>query len=300
MGASVAKSPRGRSARWAVVPALFLLAGCLQPRPVEEWAEPDPDSAAAVTVRVDEDRGAIRGIVLSIELLPLGDARILLSPGGDLAITSQEGEYGFELVVPGSYQVSVQAADYRPQAKEIFVTAGEVSRLTFILEPVPKGSARLQEYQYTAYIACGFGFFVTSTTCGMNDPNQKLKHRFNVERGLTTLVVSAEWTPVQNTGSRDGTTWLLFQLLNPPGNVFREWMAPPPNTTTRLSWEWSEAHYNSTKGNWSVAVLPSRGNASQQYLGNSGLIFGQRVELYLALAYFGYPLSEDHTGVPRP
>lgn len=84
------------------------------------------------------DRGAIVGQVTTVQGEPVVDASVMIT--GDspahkdiAALTNEQGEYGFDNLVPGDYAIMVNAENYAAQTQHVHVEAGHVTHLNFSL-----------------------------------------------------------------------------------------------------------------------------------------------------------------------
>ncbi|MGB1586402.1 MAG: carboxypeptidase-like regulatory domain-containing protein [Thermoplasmatota archaeon] len=134
------------------------LAGCS-----EAPAEPD-DPIGVKPVDVDNDTGAISGVIVDMAIVPVADATITLQDGTS-ATSDADGLFVFESLEPGAYFLTVQADGFEPTQSSADVRAGEIAKpriqLTPDLSPVPyvnthefKGHMTLSDF-YAVYLVSG-------------------------------------------------------------------------------------------------------------------------------------------------
>lgn len=85
-----------------------------------------------------EDTGAIEGTVTTTEGQPIAEASVMVERSAqahrDLAfLTNAQGRYRLGDLLPGEYEIRVEASDRPPQAKTAQVEAGRVTQLDFSL-----------------------------------------------------------------------------------------------------------------------------------------------------------------------
>lgn len=133
------------------------LAGCS-----DAPAEPDPVGVKPVVV--DDDTGAISGVVVDLTIVPVADAVITLQDG-TTATTDVDGLFVFEQLDPGAYFLSVAAEGFVTTQSSADVRAGEIAtpriQLTPDLSPVPyvnthefKGHMTFSDF-YAVYVLSG-------------------------------------------------------------------------------------------------------------------------------------------------
>jgi iron complex outermembrane recepter protein len=80
--------------------------------------------------------GSIRGVVNSTEGGALSSVSIALKNSDKGAITSQDGSFEINGLEPGSYTLAISALGYGKMEKSVRVTAGQISNVDILLNPV--------------------------------------------------------------------------------------------------------------------------------------------------------------------
>jgi len=84
------------------------------------------------------DKGAIAGQVTTVQGEPVVDASVMITGDSPVhediaALTNEQGEYGFDDLVPGDYAIMVNAENYAAQTRHAHVEAGHSTHLNFSL-----------------------------------------------------------------------------------------------------------------------------------------------------------------------
>lgn len=83
------------------------------------------------------DPGHISGVVVDSAIRPLPGAIVRL-PGLDLQDPARrDGSFSFTELLPGAYLVRANASGYFPAEAVVAVQSGQMTRIKFVLEPVP-------------------------------------------------------------------------------------------------------------------------------------------------------------------
>lgn len=79
--------------------------------------------------------GEIYGKIIDSDTeMPISNASITLSPGGDTWLTGSDGHYEFTNMDPAlQYTISVQHANYKSDKKDVTVKVGERALINFLL-----------------------------------------------------------------------------------------------------------------------------------------------------------------------
>lgn len=191
----------------ATVVVLFLgvsLAGCLGGGDADSKANLDTPSTAG-PAEFDEDTGAVRGVVLSEEQLPVVGAEILLF-GAEREWTTRsaaDGAFSISNVPPGGYQLAAQRLGYDQATRSVQVSKGDVTDVELVLVAIPIPVPWIQSIPHVGYIGTAAAF-VRSTTCsecGTEDTSYFLFDGFPDD--YKGVVVEAVWN------TQD---WLAFDL----------------------------------------------------------------------------------------
>lgn len=84
----------------------------------------------------EPETGTISGTVTNPDAEPVVGAAVRIENTDLSTSTDDDGNYSFEDVDAGTYQVSVEAEGYEPTSSEVVVESGTVVELDFTLEPV--------------------------------------------------------------------------------------------------------------------------------------------------------------------
>lgn len=163
------------------------------------------DAPVAGPAAVNDTTGAIEGLVIDTESVPVAAAIIALV-GTDVPQVSTDvaGRFVLNGVPPGSYQLAVAKLGYSSAGKQVDVTAGEVTSATFTLE-------QLQVYQAYHRTFVEKGYFECSWTAGFTGPcffplvgnnsavpvdpwtNNRRSFDYGVEAGAVTVFNEMTW-----------------------------------------------------------------------------------------------------------
>jgi hypothetical protein len=211
------------------------------------------DANQPVNPTFGADTGAVRGLVLDEEGLPIAGAEAALSGRPGTARTNGAGEFALSDVPPGRYSLLVAALRFAPHSQSVDVAAGAVTAVEMALRLLPEEGVAYQRAigPVPGRFFCGFGTGVLSGPCkgvGWSDPNHPVESAwrqatsggenniFRYERivagnrtlesdVLRTVVVEITWTP-----SSAGARWMQASLeQNPPEGQGR-------NATNTIVW----------------------------------------------------------------
>jgi hypothetical protein len=176
------------AARAALLLALtLLLSGCA-------GGAGSSSTAIRPSPQVDQNAGAVSGLVLDDEFLPL--------EGAQVAILSK--------VPPGPHQIAAAAIGYEPSVVNVLVVVGEVTEVEILLGAIPVARPWIQTLHHTGFIGIGVGLVRTATCqqCGTNATSYFMFGGFPDD--YQGIVVEARWHT---------NDWLGFDLnARPPAN----------------------------------------------------------------------------------
>lgn len=147
------------------------LAGCVDgsKAPVVS-SQSDPLGASEAPQ--SKDLGTLKGHVVSDQETPIAKARIELGTTGRWTLTGPGGDFLFQLVPPGPYEVVARVGNLTPVRQTALVKAGEETHVEMhvVVDAVVGGVV----YHYTT-ISRGFvGCSIGGSTCpGYSNPNEK-------------------------------------------------------------------------------------------------------------------------------
>ncbi len=138
----------------------LVLAGCAEP-PVEEE---DPND---VKVIVDDDTGAIRGVVVDATITPVEGAQITAQGAGELltATSDIDGIFVFNQLQPDTYVVTVTKELYSESTTSVVVEAGvdDPPIVNVQIEKLYDVDPYISTEKFKGFFQCGYNFAVSST-----------------------------------------------------------------------------------------------------------------------------------------
>lgn len=119
-----------------------------------------PDSSEFPTATVDVEptatTGIIRGVVVDQAIRPLSGVTITIAGTQQSTLSNDEGAFGFENLVPGTYFVVAHKAGYQDLQASTDVVAGvadpDIVRIK--MQADPRGLAYFAPYTHDIYIEC--------------------------------------------------------------------------------------------------------------------------------------------------
>jgi hypothetical protein len=153
---------------------------------------------------VDDESGAIQGIVTTSELEPIKNAQVALQSGAlDPTLSDADGRFLFSGLEPGKHVVFITALGYESLARNVEVIASEISELSIQLQELQSDAPFSVSELKDGYIACGTGTGkdgvagFTQVECGSNDPNQEFLFKYNFAKDLKGILFEMTWKPSQ-------------------------------------------------------------------------------------------------------
>jgi hypothetical protein len=198
-----------------------ILSGCV----ASEGAPAAPGSAPQVVdgpARFNESSGAVEGLVLNPETLPVEGALVALVQGSVptmQSLTDAGGRFVFNEVAPGTYTVAATKLGYTSTAKRIDVLAGEITTASVVIEEIEVYSPYYKTFQVTGYFECSYQagskgpcFFPvvgTNTSVVPVDPwtNNKRQFNYGVPPGAMTVLNEMQWS---QTSAATGDSMSVF------------------------------------------------------------------------------------------
>lgn len=195
-----------KSAVVGVCLLVMVLGGCLSEGNDDSLNTGSPDTNHTVSPsepadlppaeepKSDKSTGSIVGQVATedYEAVPGASVRLYNSTGTITNVsTDDDGEYTLNGVVPGRYNLEFNAECCREDIQNVVVEAGEVSKVSSVLEVWRSNrEPYIQSDEWTGFLSwSGCAGFCFSSP----DPNHDDTHRFEIVRGIDSLVVAIDW-----------------------------------------------------------------------------------------------------------
>lgn len=175
---------------------------------------------AAAPAEFDETSGAISGVVINEEGLPLGGALAGIRETAAQTVADVAGTFTFSNLAPGEYSVDVSQLGYESTSRRVTVTAGEITHINVALQGVAVEEAYHETILENGNIQCsvraypgvptgGTGGLPRWTTgvavCGLVGLPGFADDRFLIDYDVPTtvieMVVEMEWSSTQAAGS---------------------------------------------------------------------------------------------------
>ena len=112
---------------------------------------------------VDNDTGAIRGLIVDSAITPVAGALITLTSGPDAGKTAEsgvDGLFNFTGLAPGDYFVSVAKAGYKGSQAATTVVAGDPTPelVKLLLDRIATAQPYLDHFKLDGFYDCAFSF----------------------------------------------------------------------------------------------------------------------------------------------
>lgn len=222
----------------AVVLVVAATAGCVGSSSGAD--APDPLDDARL---IDDESGAIQGVVTDDQLNPLAEALVDLD-GRAQARAGADGRFTFAMVAAGTHRVTASAFGFRDVGLDIAVAVGQIAPANFILPPVGATGPYHETFQKNGLVACSVGYRAPpvpgryAALCavpgyvGLPSPDNSLNY-FNevgMSMEVSGFVFETAWQSTQALGSRMEV--ILFVHDVPLPNPVGDYGSPPGNAGT--------------------------------------------------------------------
>ncbi len=304
------------------VGAILVLAGCLgnaaetegsdDPATTSAGAgEPtDPTSGPSIpattatpgSVDVDDETGAVQGIVTNLEGLPLAGVTVEVS--GRQTQTGPDGWYGFGKLMPYTHTVRAWGDGYLPATAAVKIVQGEVQTADLQLPDAP---AEVEYYKVLpvkrGFYGCGVGLGAAAyDPCQPATPQSQFKFPVPFEDVgiVSALQVEVVWRPPLNVPENGQI--LAVSMYPAPANhkVDTNGAMNGVNVYGRSPLIAAYLEHNTRNDLFgqggpfetNISVVPYGGNTTdaQRHPGNvthSGLMFQQPYDVYVTIFYYG-------------
>lgn len=231
----------GISGALALLFAITTFSGCIiaDAEPTEsqdQIGQPAPEAAEPATF--DESSGAISGLVVNDEGLPVGGALVGLRETSAQSIADVGGRFTFSNLPPADYTVDVSQLGYESVSKRATVVAGEVVHLNVALTAIAVEGPYYETIQEQGNVQCSFRAYpgVPTTTmsglppwttgvaaCGVQQggvipvlPADRFLIVYEIPAGSIEMLAEMEWQSTQATGSALGFALEIAGRSNDP------------------------------------------------------------------------------------
>ncbi len=145
-----------RTLSLALILVAVTLAGCAESAPADSGDELETKFDE---IDVDDDKGAIRGIVLNPSIVPIEGATVSIKSLGIETVSNADGAFIFADLEPGTYFLGVKKIGFSPAQTSVNVVAGvDTPPIVKVqLQPDLESIPFTELSQYSGYLQCGFG-----------------------------------------------------------------------------------------------------------------------------------------------
>ncbi len=143
--------------KWIVPLLMFaMLAGCSEEA---TKAEPEAEVDAFKDIKVADDKGVIRGVVVDQTIMPIADATIQITGNGASTTSDADGAFLFVDLEPGSYFLEIKKPGYEPVQANSDVVAGvtDPAIVKVLLERKTSGIPYAETIPFSGYVQCAIG-----------------------------------------------------------------------------------------------------------------------------------------------
>lgn len=177
-----------------------VLAGCASAGGAEDVSSP-------TGLAFDATGGAIGGIVVNTENVPIAGALVAIQDGAPTT-TAEDGRFLIAGLAGGTYQVFAQALGCSSVARSVDVAEGETVDVVFTLEALPVEEPRIELLILKGFSVCDYMVYVISGRLPYPCDSGQAKSRFdvNVNESWRFLVVEMKWQG----GFANSDTFRLF------------------------------------------------------------------------------------------
>ncbi len=284
-----------RTVRAMLVTGLLLtmaLAGCAGGGDVA-------DTGPSQTPQADDESGAIAGVVLNAELLPIEGADIALQETTNLTKSDARGNFTFNDLAPGEYTLVVQRLGFESVGRSVDVVIGEITNVEVILQPIaPKEEVFVAANPVSAHITFGhawtdyYGGWDALPLCG------QCEFYVHLDPNPSDIENEALW--VKPVGA-DVFSHEIYYLLRKNTDNSSAATALDGDAVTSGYWQYGEMPRNMEDGDYEDALesLEDGTTTIQVKVGGGfySVAYEQRVDIWVSFAYNG-ELPDDYSAFP--
>lgn len=257
------------------------------------------DTTPSQTPEASDDTGAIAGVVLNAELLPIEGADVALQELTNVTKTDANGNFTFNDLAPGEYTLVVQRLGFESVAKAIDVTLGEITNVEVILEPIaPKEEVYIAANPISAHITFGhawtdyYGGWDNLPLCG------QCEFYVHLDPKPSDIENEALWVkPI------DAPVFSheIYYLLRKDTDNATAATALDGDTVTSGYWDYGEMPRPMEGDDYEQALENLEDDTTTIQIkvggGFSSVAYEQRVDIWVSFAYNG-DLPEDYSAFP--
>lgn len=161
-----------------------------------------------------EDTGAIDGLVLSDEVLALGDVTVVMAPVAQVTRTGPDGRFSFNHLSPGEYALFANRTGYESVTTRAIVEAGRATPVRLQMAAIgPSNSTFVDAKQFVGYTLCTVSYRSSVNylrpSCSLVNANAggTWNFRHEAKPGFHEYLLEVHWRPTYAYGNA------LFQAL---------------------------------------------------------------------------------------
>lgn len=251
------------------------------------------------TPQADDETGAIAGVVMNAELLPIEGADVALREGANVTKTDANGNFTFNDLAPGQHTVIVQKLGFESVAKNVDVVIGEVTNVEVTLQPIaPKEEVYVAATPVSAHITFGhawtdyYGGWDNLPLCG------QCEFYVHLDPRPTDIENEASWVkPID----ADVFSHEIYYLLRKNTDNASAATALDGDTVTSGYWMFGEMPRPMEDDDYDQALENLEDDTSTIQIrvggGFSSVTYEQRVDIWLTFAYNG-ELPDGYSAFP--
>ena len=236
---------------------LFLgvtFSGCIvaESTPTDTGAAAAPAPEAAEPATFDENTGALSGLIVNDEGLPIAGALVGIRETAAQTIADVGGKFTFSNLPPADYSIDVSQLGYESASKRATVVAGEVVHLNIALAAIAVEGPYHETILENGNVQCSVRAYpgVPTTTmsglppwttgvaaCGVQQggvipvlPDDRFLITYELPAGTVEMLAQMEWQSTQATGSALGFAFEIAGRSNDPDASY-----PSPRGKSPLS-----------------------------------------------------------------
>jgi hypothetical protein len=147
-----------------------LLAGCAS-KASDQPLDGAGAGAGAPELKVDQQTGGIRGVVVDAAITPVTGAKVVMANGALSTVSDKAGLFTFSGLKPGDYFFTVSKPGFTTVQSSATVKAGEAAPpvVKVEIDRIPGQQPYLEVYKLNGFYECAFSFGVPGVTPFITD-----------------------------------------------------------------------------------------------------------------------------------